>query len=43
MPKAETEKKLAFFAALDSAAKNQVKAGQLFIYFDGSTKVLIFK
>lgn len=43
LPKAETEKELAFFTALDSAAKYQVKAGQLFIYFDGSTKALIFR
>jgi heat shock protein HslJ len=43
LPSVDNDHESAFFAALDSATKYEVKAEKLYVYFDGSTRVLVFK
>ena len=43
LPSADYDHESAFFAALDSATKYEVKADKLYVYFDDSTQVLVFR
>ncbi len=43
LPSVDNDHESAFLAALDSATKYEVKADKLYVYFDGSTKVLVFR
>ena len=43
LPSADNDHESAFFAALGSATKYEVKAEKLYVYFDDSTKALVFR
>ena len=43
LPSADNDHESAFFAALGSATKYEVKADKLYVYFDDSTQVLVFR